>query len=533
MQALAGPDRQAPGGRTHQNVPVAYALGIDVGTTNAKAALVADDGTIAASASRPIPTSRREGDIAEQSPTALWDAVVDAVREATAAAPAAAASVGAVLCASQYSSTVPVDAAGNPTGEIVLYLDMRGTDHSFAIMERFPESFEAFIDHHGIPTVGGGLSLAHLLHYQLDQPEVHARTAAYLEPMDFVNLRLTGQIAATQCTMLTAQVCDNRAIGTVEYDAELVRFAGLDADRLPPLVAIDAAVGPLLPAIAEQLGLPADVVVYAGVNDSQVGAIATDAYRAGRAGAMIGTTSVLLQTMDHKDTDLDHEIASIPGPLGDRYVVFAENGLGGKALEHVLANLVYASDALADHVAADHFEFLDDALRSVPAGSGGVLFLPWLRGSLAPRADTRMRGAFVNLSLDSSRMQMVRAVVEGICHNLAWLEPFVETFTAEHVDEVVFGGGAARSPVWAQILADVVDRPVRTLQAPDFANARAAALLAHQRAGVLDADDLAGLVVTNAEFEPDPASRGVHDAMHEQFVAAFDALQPLSHALNA
>jgi xylulokinase len=328
-------------------------------------------------------------------------------------------------------------------------------------------------------------------------------------------------------------MCDNRTVGTLEYDAELVRLAGVDADRLPSLVAVDAALGAPLPEVADALGIPRDAVVYAGVNDSQAGAIATGAYQPGRAGAMIGTTSVLLETMDRKDTDLDHEIASIPGPLGDRYVVFAENGLGGKALEHVLANLVYATDELADHVAADHFEYLDDALRAVPAGSDGVLFLPWLAGTLAPRADTLMRGGFLNLSLDTRRTHLVRAVVEGICHNFAWLAPFVEAFTGERVDEFVFGGGAARSPAWAQILADVVDRPVRTLEAPDFAGARAAALLAHQRAGTLDEDDLAGLVITDAEYEPDPANRAVHDAMHEQFVAVFDALQPIYHGLNA
>jgi len=509
-----------------------HTLGIDVGTTNAKAALVADDGTIVASASRPIPTVS-DGEIAEQSPQALWDAVVGAVREVTAAAPAAAGTVGAVLCASQYSSTVPVDEQGNPTGDLVLYLDQRGTDHSFAIMERHPESLEVFVDHHGIPPVGGGLSLAHILHLQLDRPDVHAATAAYLEPMDFVNLRLTGRVAATQCTMLTSQMCDNRTIGVTEYDADLVRLAGVDADRLPPLIDIGGAVGEPLPEIAAELGIPGDAIVYAGVNDSQVGAIATGAYRPGRAGAMIGTTSVLIETMGRKDTDLDHEIASIPGPLGGRYVVFAENGLGGKALEHVLANLVYASDELADHGATDHFEALDDALRVVNAGSEGVLFLPWLAGTLAPRADTRMRGGFLNLSLDTRRTHLVRAVVEGICHNFAWLAPFVEAFTGEHIEELVFGGGAARSPVWAQILADVVDRPVRTLEAPDFANARAAALLAHHRVGTLDEDDLAGLVIIDAEFEPIAANREAHDAMHEQFVAAFEALQPIYHGLNS
>ena len=509
-----------------------HSLGIDVGTTNAKAALVADDGTIVASASRPIPTIG-DGEVAEQDPEALWDAVAGAVGEVTGAAPGAAASVDAVLCASQYSSTVPVGEQGNPTANLKLYLDHRGTDHCFAIMERHPESLELFIDHHGIPPVGGGLSLSHLLHFQLDRPDVHAATSAYLEPMDFVNLRLTGRVAATQCTMLTVQVCDNRSIGGVEYDPDLVRLAGLDADRLPPLVPIDAALGTPLPEIAERLGIPPDATVYAGVNDSQAGAIATGAYQRGRGGAMIGTTSVLLETMPRKDTDLDHEIASIPGPLGDRYVVFAENGLGGKALEHVLANLVYASDELADHVAADHFEALDDALRAVPAGSGGVLFLPWLAGTLAPRADTLMRGAFLNLSLETRRTHLVRAVVEGICHNFAWLAPFVEDFSGERIDEVIFGGGAAHSPVWAQILADVVDRPVRTLEAPSLAGARAAALLAHQRHGTLAEDNLAGLVVTDGEFEPDEANRAVHAATHEQFVAAFDALRPISRALNA
>jgi xylulokinase len=511
---------------------VSHTLGIDVGTTNAKAVIVADDGAIVGSASRPIPTVR-DGDVAEQDPRALWGAVVDAVRDATARAPRAAADIGAVVCASQYSSTVPVDSRGEPTANLVLYMDRRGTDHSFAIMERHPEALEVFIDHHGIPPVGGGLSLAHLLHLQLDRPDVHAATATYLEPMDYVNLRLTGCIAATQCTMLTAQLCDNRTIGVTEYDAELVRMSGVDADRLPPLIPIGAAVGEVLPEVARALGLPAGVLVYAGVNDSQAGAIATGSYQRGRAGAMIGTTSVLLDTMRHKDTDLDHEIASIPGPLGDRYVVFAENGLGGKALEHVLAHLVYASDELADHVAADHFERLDTALRAVAPGSDGVLFLPWLAGSLAPRADTSMRGAFLNLSLDTRRTHLVRAAVEGICHNFAWLAPIVEGFTGERVEQLVFGGGAARSAVWAQILADVVDRPVSTLTTPDLAGARAAALLAHLRSGALREDDLAALVTTDAEFGPDPSHRDVYARAQEQFVAGFDALAPLYRALNA
>ncbi|MCU0267958.1 MAG: FGGY family carbohydrate kinase [Acidimicrobiales bacterium] len=511
---------------------MAHALGIDVGTTNAKVAVVRDDGTLVATGSSPIPLVR-SGDRAGIDPEALWSAVVSASRSAVAEAGPAAADVRAVACCSQYSSIVPVDRAGRPTAELVVYLDQRGTDHCWAIAERHPQAFDLWLERHGVPPVGSGLSLAHLLHLQLDRPEVHAATATWLEPMDFVNLRLTGTVTATQATMFTAQLCDNRSLGVTAYDDELVALSGVDPSRLPPLVSLDAVAGTLLPAVAAEVGLPAGVPVLAGMNDSHAGAIATGAHRPGVAGVMIGTTSVLLDTTAAMhDTDLDHEVLSMPSPLPATYLVWAENGLGGKALEHVLAHVVHATDELADHATSDHFEHLDRALAAVAAGSGGVLFLPWLAGSMSPRADPLMRGGFLNLSLDSRRTDLVRAVIEGICHNLAWLLPVVEGFGAEPVAQVVFGGGAARSTLWAQILADVLDRPVTTLHEPDQANARAVGLWALRGAGVLGTEDLVELIRTGPAYDPDPAARGVYAAMHEQYLAAFDALRPLYHALN-
>jgi xylulokinase len=288
----------------------------------------------------------------------------------------------------------------------------------------------------------------------------------------------------------------------------------------------------VLAAVADELGLPRGATVHAGINDSHAGALATDAFRPGRAGAMIGTTSVLLDTAAAHGTDLEHEVLSMPSPLPGRYLVWAENGLGGKALEHVLQHVVHAVDELGDHATDDHFTRLDRALASVPAGSGGVLFLPWLTGSVSPHADPHVRGAFLNLSLDTERVHLVRAVVEGICANLAWLLPVVEGFSGHAVDEVVFGGGAARSQRWAGILADVLDRRVLTLRDPDQANARAVALLALHRAGVVAEGDLGGLVETTASREPEPSLRAVHDRMQGAFEAAFAALRPVYRDLN-
>ena len=304
---------------------------------------------------------------------------------------------------------------------MLMWQDQRGTDHSLEIMTRDENAFLTFVERHGIPPVGGGLSLAHILYVQHDRPDVHERTAAYVEAMDYVTARLTGRITASQHSTYMYQLCDNRSLDPPAYDDELVKLAGVDATRLPPLVPIDSSVGSMLPDVARELGLPESATVYAGTNDTATAAVATGAFAPGRAGISIGTTSVLVDEVDAFRVDLEHQIFSMPAPYPDRYVVCAENGLGGKVLEHVLRNLIYAVDELGDHGAADPFAALDDALHATRAGAGGVMFLPWLGGASAPQGGNAMRGGFVNMSLETTRRDLVRAVVEGVAHNLRWL----------------------------------------------------------------------------------------------------------------
>jgi xylulokinase len=510
---------------------VTHALGIDVGTTNAKVALVDETGRLVAAAARPI-TTVRDGEVATQDPAELWAAVVGATREVVAAAPTAAADVAHIGIDSQYSSTVPVDADGTPVAPLVMYLDMRGTDHCFEIMARDPESFMTFTERHGIPPVGGGLSLAHILHFQIDEPEVHARTTAYLEVMELVAAHLTGEIVGNQCTQFTSQVIDNRTLGATEYDPVLVEASGVDVTRLPTLHPLDAPVGTLRPEVAAELGLPAGAVVHAPINDSHAGAIATGARADARIGLMIGTTSVMLDTTEKHGTDLDHEVLSMPSPFAGEYLVWAENGLSGKVVEHVLENVVHATDELGDHGTADPFAALDRVLAAVPPGSGNILFLPWLAGSLSPSANGTMRGGFLNLSLDTERRHLVRAVVEGLGFNLGWLLPIVEGFSGHRGDEIVFGGGAARSEQWVQTLADILGRPVAPLRDPHQTIARATALYALYRGGVLSDADLAAMVDTAGLVEPRSEHRATYDTLQTQFIAAFEALRDISAALN-
>jgi xylulokinase len=190
-------------------------------------------------------------------------------------------------------------------------------------------------------------------------------------------------------------------------------------------------------------------------------------------------------------------------------------------------------DVLADHATDDEFARLDDALASVAPGSGGLLFLPWLNGSLSPASSPTMRGGFINMSFETDRACMVRAVTEGVAHNLAWLVPHAERFTGSPMEQLAFLGGAARSREWCRILADVLDRPVGPVPHADCAVARGVADLARCRHGLLDREDLEGNVEPEAVYEPDQANRALYDAHQEQFVAAFEALRPIHEALNS
>jgi len=512
---------------------VPNSIGIDLGTTNVKAVLVSSDGSIIASTSRPLATvAGSDEGVVEQDPEVVWSAVVDCLTAMAAGSPAEASAVVALGVCSQYSSIVGVASTGSATTPLIMWSDQRGSDHSWEIISRHGDAFTTWVDRHGIPPVGGGLSLAHILHVQIDQPDSHASTVAYLEPMDYVTARLTGTITATQPSSFMVQLCDNRSLGAVDYDPDLMAMSGVDPSRLPPLVDIDAPLGTIRPDLADKIGLPAGIVVGAGTNDTATGAIAAGALTDGIAGLAIGTTSVLVDTIPAFGVDLDHEVVSMPGPFSDTYLVMAENGLGGRVLQHAIETVIHPRDVLGDDSIEAPFESVNTALAASPPGAGGVMFLPWLAGSMAPDSDRGMRGGFVNMSLHTGRVDMIRSVAEGVAHNLGWLLPHIESLTGAAINEVHFTGGGARITGWAQVIADVLDRPVSVVAQPHLATARAAALLALVRRGTLRRGDLASLAQTGPAHDPSPEHRALYDHRQSQFEACFEALQPIHTALG-
>jgi xylulokinase len=267
--------------------------------------------------------------------------------------------------------------------------------------------------------------------------------------------------------------------------------------------------------VADSLGLRRDVEVVTGANDSIAAAFGSGAFDPGQGTIMMGTTGVLTAHHPVRHVDGDKFIVTMPSALEDRYYVVAEAGLGGKILESAL-NEATGGDVV-DGPPAEIFEDAFRLAADSTAGSGGVLFLPWVFGALAPAPDPRHRGAFIGISLNTTRADMVRAVLEGTALQMRWLTDAVADALAVPFETVRFVGGGASSDLWAAIMADVLGRSVEQLANPRHANARGAGLMAFISTGQLTIDEVTKLVPVRARYEPNPGSRQMWDERLQVF----------------
>jgi len=495
-----------------------WVLAVDLGTGGPKVGLVSLTGTIAWHEHRPVPTRTGPGGEATQDAGLWWDLVRDTARRALASGAVDPGDVVAVSCTGQWASTVPVDAAGLPVGPCQLWSDTRGAPHARAVIGGpvagyAPAAVLRWIRRSGgAPSTSGADPIGHILHLERDEPEVARAARWYLEPVDYLSMRFTGTAAATAASMAGAWLTDNRAADPLTYDPVLVAASGVPADRLPPLVPTAGVVGTVLPDVAADLGLPNGVVVVAGTPDLHSAAVGSGAVLALQPHVAISTTSWFSCPFPRKRTDAVRQMATVPGILPGLRLVANNQESGGRALE-------WLRDCLDGPEAEQPttFDELTDLAATAPAGSGRLLFTPWLAGERSPVDDRSARGGFHNLSLRSTRADLVRSVLEGVALNSRWLARSVEHFVGQPLGTVRAIGGGATSPLWCSIYASVLDRPVEQVADPVLANLRGAALIAGLALGAVAPVEVRGLVPVAATHLPDPDAVAVYDELAAEF----------------
>jgi xylulokinase len=518
-----------------------FVLAVDLGTGGPKAAVLSGSGRIVAHAFRSVGLELTEDGGAEQSPREWWEAVVASARQALADSGVAPERVVGVGCTSQWSGTVPVDDAGDAIGPAIIWMDSRGAKAvrdtvrgALNVQGYSPSKLARWVRRTGgIPSLSGKDPVGHIHFLRAERPDVYRAAAVFLEPVDFLNLRLTGLARASHDSITVHWVTDNRDIRAVAYDDQLVELAGLERATLPELVPTGGILGGLTPEAAAELGLLAGTPVVAGTGDLHSAAVGSGAVADFDGHLYIGTSSWVSCHVPFKKTDALTNIASIPSGVPGRYLIADEHETGGACLTWLRDNVLFAGDGLGpDRPPPDVFAAMNDVAASVPAGAHGVLFTPWLNGERSPVDDHTIRGGFHNLSLSSTRSDMVRAVFDGVALNSAWLLGAVEKFTKKPFASLAFVGGGANSDLWSQIHADATGRTIRQVADPVLANVRGAGLLTLVALGHLTLADIPGTVTVKATYEPDPVAAALYAGLLKEFVHLYEKTKGIHKRLN-
>jgi xylulokinase len=235
-----------------------------------------------------------------------------------------------------------------------------------------------------------------------------------------------------------------------------------------------------------------------------------------------------------KKTDIRAAIAAVPCALPERYLMIALQATACGNLDFLIDRILFDEDALWPGPRPDEvYAKLDRLVEQAPAGARGLLYTPWIFGERAPVEDRSIRAGLHNLSLEHARRDVVRAVYEGVALNTRWVLGPVERFLGHRAGPIAAVGGGARSAIWCQILADVLDRPVRRMRQPIEANVRGSAFLAWLALDRLTLADIPALTPAEALHEPNPAHRQVYERHFAEFKRLYTAHRPIHARLNA
>ncbi|HAR97763.1 MAG TPA: xylulose kinase [Syntrophus sp. (in: bacteria)] len=504
-----------------------YVLAVDLGTSGPKTALVSVHGDVVDSEFQDTPVILFPDGGAEQDPQGWWDAIRSTARKVIGKNRVPPEDIVAVSVTTQWSGTVPVDRDGRHLMNGIIWMDCRGSESVKDILKGLPkiEGYPLFKLltwlrlTGGAPAQSGKDPICHILWLKRNRPDIYRRTYKFLEPKDYINLRLTGKFAATYDSILLHWVTDNRDPSHVVYNDRLLKMAGIEREKLPDLIQAMDILGPVQSEVARELGLREGTPVIGGTPDVPSAGVGSGAVRDYEGHIYIGTSSWISAHVPFKKTDLAHNFGSFPSPIPGRYLILTEQECAGKCLTWLRDNILYHKDELLfEESVPDIYKVLDRIVARVPPGANRVLFTPWLYGERSPVDDCTIRASFFNLSLENTREDIARAVFEGVAFNARWLLAPVEKFMGRRFEYLNFIGGGANSDIWSQIFADVFDRKIRQVKDPIYANARGAAFLASMALKYITLEDIPRTLQIKAEYTPNPDNRKLYDGLFNEFV---------------
>ena len=502
-----------------------YIIAHDVGTRGSKAVLTDPEGRIFGSAFVGYEVDYPQTHWAEQDPEGWWQAVTRSTQRLLAECKVSPKDVLCMIFSTQMVGIIPVGADGIPLQPGIIWLDGRAGLQAQQLMRKLihPRVFAAIV---GAEATGKDV-LPKLMWLQQNEPDLVARTHKFLDVNGYLVYRCTGRMVA-DWTAASATGLFN--LKSKKWDDFLIRLLGAPGDKLPDLLPSTEKVGGLTTSAARDSGLLEGTPIICGTGDVLAAAVGSGAVGEGEGHIYLGTSG-WVGVVTEKSPTGRHGVVTIQSADPTKCFLLAETETAGMCLQWI-ADQFYRQEQ-NDPAVENVFALMDAEVEEVEAGSGRILFTPWMYGERSPVSDVYVRSTFLNLSVDHRREHMLRAVYEGVAYNLGWiLEIMSQKFGWQQDAIRVIGGGAKGDP-WLQIIADVTGKRVEKVANPQQAGAVGAALIAAIGLGVYpDFQALKKVIQVTRTFEPQVENAEVYAELFDAYKKVYDALKGIHRQLN-
>lgn len=496
-------------------------LSVDLGTTAVKVAVFATSGELKALSTQEYSLLTPKSSVVEGDVATYWNALKNGILALKAKYPFATESVIALGLSAQGETLFCLDRDGAPLRNAIVWMDNRAQTEA--------ESLTAAFTNETCYRVTGQVSFdpcwpaAKILWLRNHEPDLFQKTATFALIEDYFIYRMTGKLVS-EGSLLCSTVYWN--ITTKQWWDDMLFHLGISEDQLPEIREPGEAIGPILPAVAAELGLSPHTIVCTGALDQAAGAIGVGNIAEGifseNIGAALAICSPVQKPIFHESRALPIHYFGIP----DMYMMHSFT-TGGMVLRWFRDAFCGMEKGVGGLTGEDAYDLLGREAATVAPGCEGLVMLPHLNGSMAPDVNPKAKGVFYGFTLKHQKPHFVRAIMEALGYlvrrNIEALERL-----GIAVGEIRSLGGGARSPVWNQIKADITGRPLVTMECVEAASL-GAAILAGKGVGMYGsvADACRQMIQPAARFEPNPACREVYQRNYDTYTKLFNDLADL------
>ncbi len=513
-----------------------YVITYDIGTTGIKTCLIEIDEEIKILGSATLgyklyvddETGVKGG--AEQHADEWWNAMCISTKSVFEKVPyVSKEQIEGISFCSQMQGLVLVDKEGNCVRHPMSYMDQRareelkkGIAHGVQIAGAEVSKLLKYLKYTGAVSSSVKDPIWKYKWVEAHEPEVFSKVYKWLDVKEYLICRASGEFVMTEDSAFATLLYDTRK-GHEGWCKPICDMVGVDMKHLPEIKKCTEKVGEVTEKAAEELGLAAGTAVFGGGGDASLIGVGAGSVAVGDTHIYSGTSGWVGTVVNKQVVDASAMMAAIVGADPGKYNYFGELETSNKCVEWVKDHLalddirVYLHDKnVSDAVEAlqiNLYDYMERVIDTVPAGSNGTIFTPWLHGNRCPFEDPNAAGMFFNIKIETGKTELIRAVVEGICFHMRWMLERQDIKKEVKISKVIrFCGGGALGEVTCQILSDILQREIEVVDSPQNVGAvGAAACIAVGLNLIPSLEHVKTLIPAKKHYYPNPEHREVYN----------------------